>query len=91
MKRIKLKCLNDECDYQKTIVAFLTIPFDPALGATYEEIMATAPLLEKVRSAENVLDVSDEEHEIIVARLKNGRYKNISMDTYTMLKEITDA
>jgi hypothetical protein len=91
MKQIPLKCLNEQCDYRRTIIAFLTIPLEPGQGATYDEVMETALLLQKAHDANDVLEVTEEEHAVIVARFKNGRYKEISMDTYTMLKDITDA
>ncbi|MBT7878108.1 MAG: hypothetical protein HN738_08500 [Gammaproteobacteria bacterium] len=79
---------TDDQDYKKTIIAFLTIPLEPSQGATYDEVMAVAPLLEKVQAAEGSIELTEEEHMIISERFRNGRYQEISTGLYQMLNDI---
>ena len=83
---IELK--NGDQDYKQTMIAFLTLPADPSQGATYDEVMAVAPLLERVQAAEGSIELTAEEHELIVFRFRNGRYREISTGLYQMLIDI---
>lgn len=85
---ITIELKNEDQDYQKTIVAFLTIPLEPSQGASYDEVMATAPLLEKVQAAEGSVELTEEEYVIICERFRNGRYQEISTGLYQMLRDI---
>jgi hypothetical protein len=87
MKIIAFK--NEGQDYKKTIIAFLTIPFDPALGATFDEVMMTAPLLQRVTEAEDCIELNEDEHKMICDRFINGRYQEISLSLREMLIDIT--
>jgi hypothetical protein len=87
---IKIELKNVDQDYKKTIVAFLTIPFSPSEGATFDEVMSVAPLLAKIEAAEGSVEVTEEEHAIICDRFRNGRYQEISPGLFQMLKDITD-
>jgi hypothetical protein len=85
---IEIELKTEPQDYKRTIIAFLTIPFDPQQGATFDEVMAVGPVLEKASSAEGELELTEAEYEMIVARFRNGRYEQNSLDVYQMLKDI---
>lgn len=92
MVTIKLKIVDSvtgPLDYRKNIVAFLTTPLNPLQGWGIEEMRAAVPLVKKINDANNTVKLNNKEHENIVMRLNNGKYREPSQEILDMVDYIT--
>lgn len=86
MVEINLKVFG-HVNTRDTLIAFLTIPFDPKQGATFDEVLDCAPLLHKLQTSTDYapIEVTVEQYEILMLRLRNGRYEKVSYPLFDLL------
>lgn len=74
-----------DLDYRKNIIGLLKIPFNPGVGASVAEMRVVIPLAEKIELAKEYIDLTDDEHQIIMDRFNNARFNPISQEIVDMV------
>lgn len=103
MKKIELKKVNipadgvttaQDLDYRDTIMGLLTVPKDPQVGATFEEMLEVMPIHKKFsdrpESSKFIL-LEDAEHKVVIDRLKGAKFNRNSIEIFDMIQSVIDA
>lgn len=103
MKKIELKKVNipadgvitaQDLDYRDTIMGLLTVPKDPQVGASFEEMLEVMPIhrkfSERPASAKFIL-LEDAEHKVVVDRLRGAKFNRNSIQIFEMIQSVIDA
>jgi len=98
MKKVTLKIVmmkvagqDVPLDYQKQIIDLMLVPLDAEKGANYEEMEIITPINKKLRTAVEYILLEDAEHEEVIKRLKNARFRQNSEEIHEMIKSVIDA
>ena len=65
---------TDGLDYKANIVAILRTPANPQLGADVAEIERVTPILIKLAEADDEVDLTANEFDLVCDRLVNARF-----------------
>ena len=98
MKKIAFKTVTTQIgeesviiDYKGQINALMLIPLNPEKGTNYEEMAKIMPILAKLDTESNYVLLEDAEHEEVVKRLKNGKFRQNTPEIFEMIQHVIDA
>ena len=79
MRKIELKVIgsgNDELDYRQMLIAIASMPADPSVGMTIEEIRKCSRVLDLLEDAEctESVYIEDADYSLLLYKVRNFRW-----------------